>query len=33
MRSEPLRAALGADPFSGRTIELGGVRLAYDEQG
>ena len=33
MRSEPLRAALGADPVSGRTIGVDGVRLAYDDEG
>jgi pimeloyl-ACP methyl ester carboxylesterase len=43
MRSEPLRAALGADPLSGRTIDVDrvrladddvdGVRLAYDDEG
>ena len=33
MTSEPLRAALGADPVSGRTIEVDGVRLAYDDEG
>lgn len=33
MRSESLRAALGADPASGRTIEVDGLRLAYDDEG
>ena len=33
MRSELLRAALGADPLSGRTIDVDGVRLAYDDEG
>lgn len=33
MRSECLRAALGADPVSGRTIEIDGVHLSYDDEG
>lgn len=33
MRSEPLRAALGADPTSGRAVDIDGVRLAFDDEG
>jgi pimeloyl-ACP methyl ester carboxylesterase len=33
MQNEPLRAALGADGVSGQTIELDGIRIAYDDDG
>lgn len=33
MRAEPARAALGADGIVGRTIDVDGLRLAYDDEG
>lgn len=33
MSSDPARAALGADPVTGRTVEVDGIRLAYDDEG